>query len=187
MHLYVDFTNEADVEDDNKQLLKKHSRPFEHVTDVSSILAVININMINYIMSTITLTRRMPSNQKADLSTINSDSSLQFPHSGLKEFVRISWKNFNLALAAGNRQTDLLEECCLSPLVVSNNLFVQQCNNEEHGDDVVYFDAKLISFEFLTRPIWRKILKDIFRLTKNPLIKKLISDLFGSALSLASS
>ena len=35
MHLYVDFTNEADVKDDNKQLLKKHSRPFEHVTDVS--------------------------------------------------------------------------------------------------------------------------------------------------------
>ena len=105
----------------------------------------------------------------------------------MKEFVRISWKNVDLALAAGKRQTDFLEECCLSPLVVSNNWFVQQCNNEGHGDDVRYFDAKLISFEFLTRPIWRKILKDIFRLTKNPLIKKLISDLFSSALSLASS
>ena len=114
--IYVDFTNEADVEDDNKQLLKKHSRPFEHVTDVSSILAVININMIISIMSTITLTRRMPSNQKADLSTINSDSSLQFPHSGLKEFVRISWKNFNLALAAVNRQTDLFERVCKNQL-----------------------------------------------------------------------
>ena len=98
-------------------------------------------------------------------------------------------ENVDLALAAGNRPTDFLEECCPSPLVVSNNLFVQQCNNEEHGDDddVVYFDAKLISFEFLTRPIWRKILKDIFRLTKNLMIKKLISDLLGRALSLASS
>ena len=103
LHLYEDFTNEADVEDDNKQLLKKHSRPFEHVTDVSSILAVININMIIYTMSTITLTRRMPSNQKADLSTINSDSSLQFPHSGLKEFVRISWKNVQRPKNLGSR------------------------------------------------------------------------------------
>ena len=161
---------------DSYLLLLYHPRRHQHQHD-----------HLNHVYHHITLTRRMPSNQKADLSTINSDSSLQFPHSGLKEFVRISWKNVDLALAAGNRQTDFLEECCLSPLVVSNNLFVQQCNNEEHGDDVVYFDAKLISFEFLTRPIWRKILKDIFRLTKNLMIKKLISDLLGRALSLASS
>ena len=29
------------------------------------------------------LTRRIPSNQKAEVSTIFSDSSLQFPHSGI--------------------------------------------------------------------------------------------------------